>query len=455
MTTLREVLISFNLNKPSMQIGFVQLAAYRGGLFDIGFKNQVITDEIVNQLLDSPFEESLESARLKLCLYTEKNWLRQTFKDEGAASNNDPVIHLIRWLEKEDKAIDDQAKLFSIFRKLELVDEVKWPEEKVSHVVLHGALEEHASERINSLSDFDGELVYVTNPRMLFNWEPSFAPIVASWFDNWADRQEEAIQRIQSVLEKHKDLKSSDKNWLKDPQGLKQLILEVLGERVWPKKGWYYQNPVPYEEAAKNEKRPTPEGLPTAMDMIEYLFNQLKKQYPDRFNHITLRPVYSVRAGRVATTEDNMEDWYELYGKHLPVDTTIVFVSNNSKGLHYIGYQDFQMKNTLSRMGKIPGMIANKAITVGKGASEIKLSSATDIFAKMFFSQLSYVERNQLKTNLRGVTSLPAKPKVEDEKGHENLKAPRKEGMFGGAGSEGAGELNKTVASNNTVSLVV
>lgn len=46
MITLRDVLSSFDLGQSSMQIGFIQLAAYRGGLFESIFKNQIISDEI-------------------------------------------------------------------------------------------------------------------------------------------------------------------------------------------------------------------------------------------------------------------------------------------------------------------------------------------------------------------------------------------------------------------------
>lgn len=166
-----------------------------------------------------PFASSLDEARVQLCFYTESYWLRSTFNMEKGGNNNQlPAIHVHRWLEKNENPSDIQTQLIPVFSKLGLVDEVKWPEEKVSHVVVHGALELYASARIKALSDFEGDLIYMTNPRMLFNWEPSFAPILASWFDNWFDRQELAIQRIKAVLDQHIDLKTSDKNWLQSEE---------------------------------------------------------------------------------------------------------------------------------------------------------------------------------------------------------------------------------------------
>lgn len=379
MALLKNVFDVFGYIEKEKQIALIKLAAYRG-CFDESYKNKIVPDEIAETLLSTQFE-NLEIGINWWVDTIDKKWLRSSFHQEGIAKGKDPDINVERWrIEAKSAESNEEYQLLALFKTLDLVDPVPIPEEKVSHVVIHGGIEVYAKARVNFIRDFTGKLYYVSSPRGLFNDEPSLAPILASWFG-----KPESASVIQSVLNKHKNLKTSNKNWLRDLDGLKQEIIEAIGETAWPMgKGWYYKNPAPFDHNARAEGRQSLAGWPTAMDMIEYLIEQRRKREPENFNNIELNPVYSVRLGRVANTEDNAEDWYREYGQHLPSDEKVVFVSNNSEGLHYIHFQNEMVVNKLNDIAKEKNF---NITTVGPGAKKISLSAATDVFAKIFFSK--------------------------------------------------------------------
>jgi len=377
--SLSNVFDSFGYNKPAEQIALTKLAAYRGCFDKEGYENTLISDAKASELLEISFD-SLENGINWLCEITQKKWLRSTFRKEGMGADKDPVINMERWQEIAQSVAASEESVFSaIFNTLSLVEAVGWPLESAEHVVIHGALENFVSERVHFLKNFTGHLYYMSNPRGLFNNEPSLAPILAHWFE-----KADVTAKIQSVLDKNKDMRASDKNWLKNLEGLKQEILDAIGESIWPTgKGYYYKNPEPFEQAAQAEGRQSLAGWPTAIDMVEYLIIKRQLKEPELFTNINLIPVYSVRQGKVATTENNMEDFYKNYAQHLPENTRIIFVSNNSQGLHYIHFQDVIAKETLRRLNAQPLDI----ITVGPAADKISLSAATDVFAKIFYTK--------------------------------------------------------------------
>lgn len=375
---LQSVFSSFGYGNRKQHIALTKLLAYRN-CFDLDeYKDKLITDEEANTLLEKSFD-SIEAGIAWLCDVAQKKWLRASFQREGISKSIDPVVNVERWqILNESVSASQEAEFLSIFKTLGLVDSVDWPEEPVKHVVVHGGLENIVKERISFLKDFSGTLYYMSNPRGLFNNEASVAPILAHWFG-----KPDLELAIQEVLDKNKDLKTSDKHWLKDLKGLKKDILEATGEIEWPVKGWYYNNHEPFDQAARSDGRHSLAGWPTAMDMVEYLIEQEKTINSEKFVHIRLLPVYSVRPGRVANTEDNIEDFYRNHAQHFPENTSVVFVSNNSIGLHYIPFQDVIAKETFKRLGAQQLHIT----TVGAGANKINLSAATDVYAKIFYSK--------------------------------------------------------------------
>lgn len=388
---LRDVLSYFGYKTWQQQSAIIQLLYYRGCFPEQETKEEFILNGSASKYADMPFD-SLENGVSWLCDITQKKFLRATFQKEGIGREKDPVVNLERW-----KVIDDELNLFqrdakdvellSIFRALELVDAVEATlphPSTLDHVVIHGGLEKFAKERVGflksyGLKDFSGNLYYMTNPRGLFNDEPSLAAILATWFGDTNLKP-----MIQTVLDKHKDPKASNKNWLKDLVGLKQEILAATGKIEWPTgKGWYYKNPEPFDKAATAESRQSLAGWPTAMDMIEHLVEQIKLEVPGHFTHISLIPIYSSRPNRVANTEDNIEDFYINHAQHFPANSYVVFISNNSLGLHYIPFQDVIARETLKKLNAQPLMIE----TVGPGSENICLSAATDVLAKIFYTK--------------------------------------------------------------------
>jgi len=389
--TLNEVFDLFGYKKQEQQSALIKLAAYRGCFGEKNSVGENYSDKVISNLeasvLLSKTFVTIQEGIAWWHEVTQKNWLRPSFNKEGFGKGKDPVINVERHhLTDAKQSSEDANQLFHCFKTLGLLDTTPFPDEKVNHVVIHGGIEKYASERIHFIPDFSGQIVYVTNPRGLFNDEPSLAPILASWFN-----KPESEKLIQAVLDEHKDMKKSDKHWLKDLEGLKKEILKKIGESNWPTgKGWYYKNPKPYEDAAQSERRQSPAGWPTAADMVDYLLQQRAKK-ENKFKHLEFIPIYSVRPGRVANTEDNIEDWYATLGKHLPIDSKAIFVSNNSLQLHYIGYQDVILKDALHKMGNIPGKNCCEVMTVGPGSNQTSLSYGTDALARTFFMKRSRV----------------------------------------------------------------
>lgn len=96
-----------------------------------------------------------------------------------------------------------------------------WPgHEEIGHVVLLGEMEDVIKTRLQFIGDFQGDLYYLTNPRGLFNHEPSLAAILATWFE-----LDSAEPVIQAVLNQHRLLLNSNKNWLHDLAELKKNVI--------------------------------------------------------------------------------------------------------------------------------------------------------------------------------------------------------------------------------------
>jgi hypothetical protein len=389
--TLRRVLDEFNYKNPDQQIAIAKLLAYRGCVPDRFNKNELINKEKAIQLLDKSFSDLVEGCEW-LVKVTQDSWLRKGFHKEGIGPDKDPVVNAQRWMKSEsnteEAAVHENRKLLKIFKVLGLMDRVSFRQmfaDTPYYAAILGCVEEHAAERINFIEEDTRVVYYLTNPRGLFNDEPSLAPILASWFNRRFD-----VNVIQQVLDKHKDMRKSDKNWLKNLSGLKSEILEALGEKKWPHgKGWYEKNPEPFDKAASAEKRESLAGWPTAMDMVEYLLKRKQGQNSGKFQQIELLPVYSVREGRVANTEDTINDWFNLYGKDVLQHHDMYFVSNNSKGLHYIQFQDVVLQEALETLKH-----DRRCITVGPGADQISLSSATDVLAKIFYTKKGRIFEN-------------------------------------------------------------
>jgi hypothetical protein len=378
---IKQVFDAFGYRDLPKQVALIRIAAYCG-CFAKTPKNKLVTDEEANQLLSIPFSSFTEGVNWVVDIF-QKKMLRANRPKEGIGEDKNPIINVKRW----DFALDDNHELLKLFKTLELVDTVSWPEEKTSHVVLHGGISKFLLDRMNFINDFCGRLYYLTNPRGLFNDEAFLAEILADWFE-----MPNNISAIETVLSLHKDIRTSKKNWLQDLGDLKQEILIKLGVSSWPlNKGWYYKNPEPFDTAAKSERRQSLAGWPTVMDLVEYLLLSRAAKNHGCFNHIELIPIYSVRPGRVSNTEDTIEDWYTRYGQHLPKGTLVTFVSNNSNGLHYISYQDAITKKVISNIE--PTWKKIRYITVGLGSDEISLFSAADVIAKIFFSQRNEVIR--------------------------------------------------------------
>lgn len=384
------------------KIALMKLAAYRG-CFGEEYKNKLIENTKAEEFLKKSFD-SFEEGLNWWSVTIDNSWLRKSFQNESF-KNSDPTLNVARW-DVDAKAVDnhEERELLSLLEQLKLVHAVAWPKEKVSHVIIHGAIEKFAQERVNFLEDFSGTLVVMTSPRGLFNDEPSLAPILAGWLveEKTIENIQKAIEIIQSVLDQHRDLKKSNKNWLKDLRGLKDEILQalkVLNITRWSTdKGAYHKNPEPFNKTAEDEKREAPADWPSSIDMVEYLLKQKQIVHPGKFKDVKLYPIYSVRPGRVATTEHNIEDWYDAFGRFLPKSPSpIVFVSNNSKGAHYIDYQHVITMETLQRLERSPGELTSRIHTVGAGATEIGLSAATDTLARIFFAKKQGFELRALQ----------------------------------------------------------
>jgi len=407
---LKEVLDIFGYTKENQQIALVKLAAYRN-CFGDSYKDRKISDisdKEALELLKTPFESLIEGIKW-WCDVTDKNWLRKNFKIESVGTNQDAFINVERWLLQPEKpAINkDGQEILKIFRALKLVDSIELPEEeKPDYFFIHGGLEKELKRRVGCLSQLrlpDGAVIRLgTNIRFLFNHETeAFAEIVAKFFGYTGEKLVWGIKAITAVLEENIDFKTSNKNWLKDPKALQQAILDKLGEKEWYiDKGWYFKNRELYEEAAKNEKRPCV-ALPTAPDMLEHFIQKIALTEPGKFKNIKIVPVYSFRSGRVATTEDNIEDF--LSDEKIR-NCTIAFISDN--GCHYVNYQDVITKETIKRLEETYGKMNIKVITVGLGRNEINLLGGLDVLAKQFYSQKSSILKSLINPVVKEEKSI-------------------------------------------------
>ncbi|MBV8802212.1 MAG: hypothetical protein JO131_04480 [Gammaproteobacteria bacterium] len=390
---LKEVLAKFGYAEEKEQIALVRLAVLRN-FFPDRFKDKKISDVSAAEVRDilniqyASLIEGIEDWSKK----SDANWLRKNFKLSTAGN----FIDIERWLAQPIKPENnkDAPQIFDALKTLKFTDSVEWPEEKVDFIFMHGGVEENVRERVLALPSNlpEGcEIIYGTNPRMLDNKldQKSFAKIVALNYGYKGDKLNSAIKTIESVLEEHSDYKTSDKNWLVDPQGLKKIIADRLGEKSWHKEvGAYYENPDIYELSAKNsqKRRPSPAGLPTAVDMAGFWCMELTKL------KIKIIPLYSVpppiitptgeKIFRIATTEDNIKDLWEKFGEKLR-NSTIVFISDNYS--HYIAYQHEVVKQTIQELEEKYGKMNIKVITVGRGTDKVNLLMALDALAKIFY----------------------------------------------------------------------
>jgi hypothetical protein len=404
MPLLKDVFDVFGYTREKEHIALVKLAAFCNCFTDIQEKKiSDISDETARELLKTPFL-SLEEGIGWWSKKIDENWLRKNFKIESTGKGKEDFINVERWLRKPEKLEKNKEgeAILDIFQTLELTGSVEWPEEKVDFICMHGGLEENVKRRVSSLPHNlpeDCEMIYSTNPRMLFNHEKkSFAEIVAKAFGFSEEKLTWAIGVIEAVLDEHQDFKKSDKNWLVDPQGLKKLIADRLGLETWHKKtGSYYENPEIYELAAKSgdKPRPSPAGLPTAVDMLRLLLKKRQLSESKTFKNLKVIPLYSVPFGRVATTEDNIFDLYKMYGEKLH-NATIVFISDNYS--HYIKYQDTVVKESIKKLEGKEGNMNIKVITIGRGNEQPDLLGALDVLAKTFYCKIECILKSLSKS---------------------------------------------------------
>lgn len=407
--TLNEVLNAYGYVSEEERVSMAILAAYTNCFGDKYMGKSIcdISDKEAIELLQTPFESLAEGVKWWHKV-TDGNWLRKNFKGDRFDPKDpkkDPFEALLRCLSGSEKPEGKEGqRVLKMFKTLGLTKTVEWPAEEPKLVVLHGGLQQHMEDRINFIPGLpDGAKVLImTNARMLQNWEKSFARFVAEIiFKYTGEKLIAAIPIIQAVLDKNMNFKESDLNWLKNPDGLKQAIVDALGENTWPHwQGAYSRNPEPYELAAIYEGRPSPAGLPAAVDMVEFLLKERQIAEPDKFKNIKVVPVYSVRKGGVSTAENHIEDLIEKYGDEL--NGTVLFVGNNSLGLHYIDYLQTQTEATLARLEKVYGRKFNiKVITVGKGGDEINFAGALDMLARKTHAQCKHILENLEKPKVR------------------------------------------------------
>jgi len=88
-------------------------------------------------------------------------------------------------LRKLPSHLEQHKKTLSkVLKTLGMLQGNAWPsQEEIGHVVLLGEMEDVVRTRLQFMGDFQGKLYYLTNPRGLFNHEPSLAVILASWFE--------------------------------------------------------------------------------------------------------------------------------------------------------------------------------------------------------------------------------------------------------------------------------
>lgn len=426
--TLNDVLKKFGFAQKQI-ISLVKLAIATGCYGNIPEANKELSDEQTTPFLEKIFTTTTEGKSWWVKL-TQENWLRSNFKNEGDKKGpgaNSRVALAARWY--NEKKIVLPGHIQQLLKDLGLMDAVEWPEEKNQDddvIVVPGMMEEYVRERIKYVITHIKavpkklKLIYPTNPRGLFNNEPSLAPILASWFGL---SDQESIEKIQSVLNKYKNPKDSGKHWLgKEFDQLKHEILVVLGKKEWPaniENSWYCKARKIYDFAFENEIIPNSlNGWPTEMDMVEYLL----KSDPQCFEKITLVPIYAVKGPMlVANTEDTFENFFKLYADQLK-GKNIFFVSDNAN--HYIQYQDRILQKVLRSLPS--NVVFKKVMTVGPGTEVADLDTALDALAKIFYLEMEE-SRNHLA---RAIVDLQKPNPYFPDKKPEEVIAPGKSEFF-------------------------
>jgi hypothetical protein len=456
LLTLMDVLNELNYFHKEQLIDFVKLLEIRG-CFDGENKSKFISDKIAQEYLGKPVKDvfapfaqtllaenkknnenkdlsqeqkqSLDKERAVIekifqgqtledgvaCLQqaTQKRFLRQSFTSETISANTDGNNAVKRWehsdkIDLSEEATAEQKELLKIFETFHLTSTVPFPKKVPDAIVIHGAPEMHARERIHFIpSDYAGPIFYLTNARGLFIYEPSFAAVLAAWFE---DPSLEA--KIRQTLNLYK---ANEYSWLnkiddvekktnKKVEELKQAILNAINKENWPSgKGWYYKDPEAFERAAKVENRITLADWPTVMDMVEHLMIANRKE-ANQSCDFTLQPIYAfVPPGkdgisRVANTGDTLKAWYEKYGEQYINDKHLTaFISSNSEGLHNVGYQDAVLRMILAEKGKDIQTLNDYVMTVGPGNKKISLYNAFDALAKTLYEVITGWKAEQAK----------------------------------------------------------
>ena len=287
-----------------------------------------------------------------------------------------------------------------------------WPShEEIGHVVLLGEMEEVIKTRLQFIGDFQGDLYYLTNPRGLFNHEPSLAAILATWFELDVDSAEPIVQ---SVLNQHRLLLKSNKNWLHDLTGLKNdilLALQVhfgLSTLKWPHgMGHYYYEAIAarveqrentYDIAAKRDGRVSIADWPTAADMVNYHLIK-ERSLKKKFTRVNLIPVLAIGENKPANIYDCFKTWYQEYQQNIPKQARLIVVSGNEKN-HAFLYNKAVIESILAGKNKF------NTLVVGPASQKIYFQRALSEFGKSLF-QRQHLILDHI-TSLSSQTSLCA-----------------------------------------------
>lgn len=291
------------------------------------------------------------------------------------------------------------------FKALGLFQESPWPiRDEVGHVILLGEMEEVIRSRVKFMRDFRGNLYYLSNPRGLFNHEGSLASILAEWFE-----LEGAEEVIQAVLNQHIDSQKTNKNWIGDLSGLKDLILKALCKEysltdlAWPQgKGHYYYEALSskiegrenlYETAAKIEGRESLAGWPTSIDMLN-LYLKAERESGGRFQKVNLVPVLAVGPGKPATMKDCFNQWIKLHKLTIPNEALVVIVSGNPI-THSLLYSKAVIESALK-----PDNTQFTTIIVGPASKKLNKMRALSEFSKCFYERRPRILQEMLVCDL-------------------------------------------------------
>ncbi|MDP3705364.1 MAG: DUF294 nucleotidyltransferase-like domain-containing protein [Legionellaceae bacterium] len=297
-----------------------------------------------------------------------------------------------------------KKRLPKILKTLGMLQGNSWPnQDEIGHVVLLGEMEDVIMSRLQFIEDFQGDLYYLTNPRGLFNHEPSLAAILAAWFE-----LDGAQHTIQNVLNKHRNISNSNKNWLHDLAGLKDEILIALQTNFgllslqWPVgKGHYYyeylassieQRENIYDMAAKIDNRTPISDWPTSVDMVNYHLTQARSS-KGRFTRVNLIPVLAMGENKPATIYDSFKEWCRLYQQNIPDQALLVVVSGNERN-HAFLYNKAVIESQLANNTRF------NTVIVGPSADKIYYQRALSEFSKSLYQrQRSILDQVSLLSN--------------------------------------------------------